>query len=323
MKNSYLNFLKPKTIEIAEEEINIETLGAEDIAGPTIYSMISSGTEIHASYLDVFNWGYPKKSGYTVVFKVEHLGTDVKGIEIGDLVFCMAPHQSYQVLNYQNAVKIPKEVLPEHALFTRLAGVSMATLSRTSITPGEKVIVTGLGTVGLMAMHIYSNLGYEMIGVDPDANRRKVAEDSGFSEIYEKAPFDKYGKQIGLALECSGSEAAVIDCCNIVRPHGEVSLVGVPWKPYTNIKSYDLLHSVFYNYVTLYSGWEMDLPMNCSEFVHEAMTKNYNLALRLLKEGKINVEGLYTIHHYTEGQKAYDDIFEKREKKIATILSYN
>lgn len=323
MKNYYLNFVKQKTIEIAEEEVNLEKLGAEEISGHTVFSMISAGTEINACFLDVFDWGYPKKAGYTVVFKVEQIGSDVQNINVGDLVFCMAPHQSYQVINYHNVVKIPENILPEHALFARLAGVSMATLSRTSVTPGEKLLVTGLGTVGLMAMHIYSNLGYEVIGVDPDAGRRATALNAGFSEIYEKVPFDRYDKAIGLALECSGNEAAVLDCCNIVRPHGEVSLVGVPWKSYTDLKSHELLHSVFYNYVRLYSGWEMDLPMDCSEFVHEAMNKNYRLAMRFLSEKKINIGDCYTLRHYTEAQQIYEDIYEKREKKIATILTYN
>ena len=323
MNNEYLNFIKPKTIEIESEQVNIESLGNEDIAGHTVCSMISAGTEINACYLDVFNWGFPKRSGYTVVFKVEHIGKDVKDIKVGDYVFCMACHQSFQVTNYHNVVKVPEKILPQHALFARLAGVSMATLSRTQVTPGEKVLVTGLGTVGLMAMHIFSNLGYQVIGVDPDINRREVALNSGFVEIYERAPFEKYPKAIGLALECSGNEQAVLDCCNIVRPHGEVSLVGVPWKSYTELKSYDLLHSIFYNYVKIYSGWEMDLPFNPGQFTHESMRKNFELALRLLEEGKIDVSDLYAERHFTEAQSAYDDIYEKREKKIATILTYN
>ena len=98
--------------------------------------------------------------------------------------------------------------------------------------------------------------------------------------------------------------------------------MGVPWKPYTDLKSYPLLHSVFYNYVKLYSGWEMDLPGQCSEFVHESMSKNYLLAMRLMSEGKINLNGLYTVVPYTDAQKAYENILEKREKKIATIFSY-
>ena len=64
MTNNYLKFVKSKTVEIGEEEIDIENLNPDFIAGHTVVSLISAGTEINASYLDVFNWGYPKKSGY-------------------------------------------------------------------------------------------------------------------------------------------------------------------------------------------------------------------------------------------------------------------
>lgn len=323
MNNKYLNFIKEQTIIISEEEILPGSIGTEDVAGKTVCSMISAGTEINDSFLDVFHSGYPKKSGYTVVFRVEYKGSNVQGIDIGDLVFCMANHQSYQVVNYKSVLKLPEGLLPEHALFARLAGVSMATLSRTAVKPGEQVLITGLGTVGFMAMQVYSNLGYEAIGVDPDAERRKVAENAGFTEVYEKVPFDKYSKKIGLALECSGNEAAVLDCCNIVRPHGEVSVVGVPWKPYTDITAYRLLHSVFYNYVKLYSGWECDLPLENARFIHESMNKNYRLAMKFICDGKIVLRDLYTVKPYTDAQKAYQDILDKKEKKIATIFSWN
>ena len=62
--------------------------------------------------------------------------------------------------------------------------------------------------------------------------------------------------------------------------------------------------------------------MNNSEFTHHSMRKNYELALKLLKDGKYSVSELYNVVPYTEAQKAFDDIYEKREKKIATILSY-
>lgn len=323
MKNKFLQFMAKKTLDILEEEVNIETLGPDDVAGHTVYSMISSGTEINMHYLDVFDRGYPKyKFGYTIVFKVEYLGSNVKDLNVGDLVFCMGKHETFQKHNRQRVIKLPEGLAPEHALFARMAGVSMATISRMSVTPGEKIMVTGLGPIGFMAMLVYSNLGYEMIGVDPDENRREFAKKAGFTEIYEKVPFDKYDKQIGLALECSGNEAATLDCCNIVRPHGEVSIVGVPWKPYTEIKAFELLNSVFYNYVKIYSGWEWDLPIECSKFAHNSMNKNYRLALNLLAKKKIDVSNLYTIKPFEEAQKAYDEIYEKKEKKIATILSF-
>lgn len=322
MTNRYISFIAQKTAEIREEELDPSVFTPQSVAGKTVCSMISAGTEINGIYLDVFNNGYPRKAGYTVVFRVERIGEEVEGISIGDLVFCMAPHQTYQVKSYKEVIKVTNGLPAEHALFARLAGVSMATLSRTEVKAGEKAVVTGLGTVGYMAMLIYSSLGYEMIGVDPDENRRKTAREAGFTEIYDKMPFDKHGKTIGLALECSGNESAVLDCCKAVRPHGEVSVVGVPWKACTDIKAHELLRSVFYDYVKIYSGWEMDLPFDTSKFVHESMKKNYDLAMRLMREGKVRVDGLYSVRPFDSAQSAYDDIYEKREKKIAVIFKY-
>lgn len=324
MKREYLNFTKQKTIELTEEILPAQ-LESDEVAGKTLFTLISSGTELAASYLDVFDWGYPKKSGYAAVFKVEEKGTDVKGIEIGDIVFTMAAHQSYQRVKAINTVRIPDNVRPEQALFIRMAGVSMATLSKTSVKPGEKLLVTGLGTVGFLALQAYSNLGYDVIGVEPNPERIQMIRTMGYDNVYTSIPSDdeRYAKKIGLALECSGHEGAVLNCCNMVRPLGEVSVVGVPWKRNTDMYAHELLHSIFYNYVRLYSGWEMNLPIESSEFVHESMNKNYRLALEMLAAGKMVVDGMYTIKPYTDAQKAYDDIYSKKEKAMSTILKWN
>lgn len=324
MKREYLNFTKHKTIEIAEEVLP-ERLKSDEVAGRTLFSLISAGTELAAGYLDVFDWGYPKKTGYASVFKVEEKGADVKGIDIGDIVFTTEAHQSYQRVKAINTVRIPDSVRPEQALFIRMAGVSMATLSKTSVKPGEKLLVTGLGAVGFLALQVYSNLGYDVIGVDPNPERIQMIRAMGFDNVCTSISSDdeRYAKKIGLALECSGNEGAVLNCCNMVRPLGEVSVVGVPWKRNTDMYAHELLHSIFYNYVRLYSGWEMNLPVESSEFVYESMNKNYRLALKMLAAGKIVVDGMYTIKPYTDAQKAYDDIYNKKEKALSTIFKWN
>lgn len=309
---------------VIEEATLPEFLGDEEVEGHTVCSMISAGTEIHACFLNVFNWGFPCKPGYTAVFQIERMGQKVEGLAIGDYVFCMSNHQSFQRLHYRDVVKVPDSVSPQSALFCRMAGVSMATLNRTSIMPGEKLMITGLGPVGFTAMMVWSQLGYNVIGVDPDETRRNLAISKGFQNVFETAPLsdEQYAKQIGLALECSGNELAVLNCCDMVRPHGEVSVVGVPWKPYSDLTAHKLLHSVFYNYVKLYSGWEMDLPHESSQFTHHSMNRNYRLALQMMAEGKVNTDGLYVVKHYTQAQQAYTDILEKKEKHLATIFSW-
>lgn len=324
MKRKYLNMVEPGRILVAEEEICTEQLGDEQVCGKTLYTLVSAGTEFNGMFKNCLNVTYPSKFGYTSVFKVEKVGKNVVGIEVGDILFTTAPHQSYQIDNYKNVVKIPENVLPEHALFIRMAGVSMATIKQTSIKSGELALVTGLGPVGFMAMHIFSNLGYEVIGVEPDPNRKALAEKSGFT-CFAKVPFDneKYAKKIALALECSGVESAVLDCCNIVRPRGEVSLVGVPWKKTCDISSQELLHSIFYNYVTVYSGWEWDLPRENSKYIFESANKNYRLALKLISDGKIKFDDVYTIKSYHEAQEVFENIQNKKENSLVTIFKWD
>ncbi len=45
MKLKYLNMAAPQTITVAEEEISLENLGDDMVAGKTLYSLVSVGTE--------------------------------------------------------------------------------------------------------------------------------------------------------------------------------------------------------------------------------------------------------------------------------------
>ena len=138
----------------------------------------------------------------------------------------------------------------------------------------------------------------------------------GFT-VFESVPFtdERYNKKIALALECSGIESAVIDCCNIVRPRGEVSLVGVPWKQYCDITSQQLLHTIFYKYVTLHSGWECDLPRENYGYVYTSENQNYRTCLRFIEAGKMCFDDSYLIKPYTDAAQVFEDIKNKTTRK--------
>lgn len=321
MERKYLNFIERKKLEIATEEV---TFREDCIGGKTLFSLISSGTELNASYLDVFNWGYPKHSGYSAVFQVDSIGSNANGFEIGDIVFTDGAHSSYTVCNDKQAVKIPRNIKPNEALFARMAGITMATLSRTNIRPGEIVMVAGLGTVGFMAMQVYRNCGYTVIGVDPYAERCEMAKTIGFEHVFTECPYtdERFYQKVGLALECSGNEQAVLNCCNMARLEGEVSIVGVPWKKVADIDGFDILNKIFYNYLKVYSGWEMNLSRVASQFQHNTMFGNYKLAIDWISEGKLRADNIYKIMHYTQSQKAYDEICNKSSGTLSTIIDW-
>ncbi len=132
-------------------------------------------------------------------------------------------------------------------MFCRLMGVSWTTLVTTTARPPDPVVVTGLGPVGNLAAQIFQAAGYAVTAVDPVASRRTLAKQVGLTDVQETVP----AIEVALAVECSGHEQAVLDCCQHVRKRGEVVLVGVPWRKRSELSAFDLLHAVFHRYAVL------------------------------------------------------------------------
>ena len=157
------------------------------VEGRTIVTLASPGTEL-AAYTGT---SFPVHFGYAAVFEVERKGSGVDDLNLGDRVFCMGPHRSYQSCAREELVPLPAGLPPEVALFARLMNVTMTTLHTTRIRPPEKVLVTGLGIVGNIGAQIFSSCGYEVTACDPNASRRKIAERSGIPCVLPGVPIGR------------------------------------------------------------------------------------------------------------------------------------
>lgn len=258
-------------------------LKSDEIRGETACTLISQGTELAWADGDDF----PIRPGYSAVFRVTEVGDKVDDINIGDLRFCMGHHRSTQQCAAQHTLAVPVEIDAETAVVARLMGVSMTTMMTTRARPGDKVIINGAGPVGICAAHNFKIGGYEVSVVEPDELRRSQAMASGIASTFAAMPHDDpaFSKKVKLAVDCSGHEAAVLDACNIVAQGGEVVLVGVPWRKFTDLSAHDIMQSVFFNFVQLRSGWEWELPVLSRGFVWEELLEGYNNASNSIFSG--------------------------------------
>lgn len=276
-------------------------LQAGEIRGRTICTLVSQGTEIGWANGDAF----PIRPGYAAVFEVAELGEGVSGVRKGELRFAMGGHRATQTHAARHTLPLPQGLTAHRAVLARLMGVSMTTLMTTCGRPGDLVIITGAGPVGLLAAHLFQIAAYSVVVVDPDATRREQAVASGLSDVHAAMPLGLAGYQgkVALVVDCSGHEGAVLDACRIVRRLGEVVLVGVPWRKLSDHSAHELTHAVFFNHVTLRSGWEWELPMHGRDFQWEEVLKDYNnaphsifggfeRALQWLAEGRVSLDGL-------------------------------
>ncbi len=299
----------------------LRPVGEGHVGGPTLASLISAGTELGYCYQGE---SFPSRPGYASVFRVEEIGAGVENVEVGDVVLAMGEHRSHQVHPATDVYRVPAGLAAADATFARLMGVSMSTLTTTTARPPEKVVVTGLGPVGHLAAQLFQACGYDVLGFDPDAARRELAHKGGISQVCAQMPLDDshWNENVALVLECSGHEAATLDACRLIRPRGEVVLIGVPWRRRTEISAHEVLHAIFHRYAVVRSGWEWEVPRRATDFRAGSIDGNIAAALKWLNDGKVQVSGLYATYDPRQCQNAYQALLQAREKSLAIVFDW-
>ena len=307
-------------------------LGPNEIRGSTVATLISQGTELAWADGDDF----PIRPGYAAVFRVDEVGEAVRGVELGELRFCMGHHRSTQQYQVQHTLPVPEGMAAQTAMLARLMGVSMTTLMTTRARPGDRVIVAGAGPVGLLAAQNFRIGGYAVTVVEPDAKRRAQVERTGIRSTFATMPVEnvEFARKVAVVVDCSGHEGAVLDACRIVRHGGEVVMVGVPWRPLTDIAAHDVLREVFFGFVHLRSGWEWDVPIHGRDFLWEELLEGYNnapqsvfsgfsKALRWLEEGRVDVSDLVTTRPAGDPASLYRSIAERQIEEPLIVLDWS
>lgn len=308
--------------ELQTVEREAKPLAPDELAGRSIVTLISAGTELASAY-QATN-GFPRGSGYAAVFEVEEVGNEVNDIQIGDYVFGMGNHRSYQRARRDGVLPLSPGLAPETAVLARMMGVSMTTLTTTTARPPEKVLVTGLGVVGNLAAQNFTNCGYDVIACEPNETRRRIAEECGLKKVLPAVPVDdpNISGKVGLVVDCSGHEQAVLDGCNVIKKRGEVVLIATPWRRYTEIYAHTILHAIFHKYVVMRSGWEWELPSYSADFRTNSIYGNLTVALKWLSEGRIKVDNLYTKISPREAQQAYQNLLHKRSERLTYVFDW-
>ena len=321
-KDYAVQFVAREQAELKAVERDPTPLAPDEIAGRSIVTLISAGTETTGSYTS--EGGFPRGSGYAGVFATEAVGADVSDVKVGDCVFCMGNHRSYQRVKRDAAVPLPEELAPETGVFARLMNVSMTTLTTTTARPPERVVVTGLGIIGNLAAQNFTHAGYEVFACEPIESRRAVAIECGLKNVLPAVPVDApdITGTVGLVVDCSGHEQAVLDGCNVVRKKGEVVLIATPWRRYTEMYAHTILYAIFHKYVVVRSGWEWELPHQPTEFRTNSIHGNLNAGVRWLAEGRMSVAPLATKISPRDAQTAYQNLLHKRNERLTYLFDW-
>ena len=145
-----------------------------------------------------------------------------------DVAFLATPPQDGALAEYVAHPADFCHVLPDGvddgsgALLEPLS-VGIHAARRGGVGLGSRVLVTGLGPIGLMAVLAAGAAGAATVwGSDPVGFRREAAAGLGAA-----AWADAGVGSVDVAIECSGAAPALELCCRAVRPGGRVVVVGM------------------------------------------------------------------------------------------------
>ncbi len=282
-------------------------------------SLVSPGTELggwHAlkKKRDSGGDAKPQPFGYANAGMVLEAGEGVMDLAPGDRVACMggryALHTDFTVVPHNLCVKLPDNVTFAQGAYGHLAATSLMSLRRGTPVLGEYVAVVGLGIVGHMAARFYQLAGCYVIGWDTIGFRTELAEKCGLDAVVtvgEEDEVEATGRFTGgkgldggvLAFGGDGTKAldSITKCMKRSpdgHPMGRIVVVGGTKFAYpstcTNI---DMCRSSRTGPGYHDEAWEYG-PDYPPVFMRWTTKTNLELCMRLISEGKLDVDALTT-----------------------------
>jgi threonine dehydrogenase-like Zn-dependent dehydrogenase len=181
--------------------------------------------------------------GYEMVSRVVEVGPGVDGLAPGDVVHTGTPHQDWTIARPDEllAFGYPLVVLPagrdpRPGLFVSLGSVALQAVHDARIKVGDAVVVSGLGTIGLLVVQMAARDGARsVIALDPIAERRELAASLGATQTLDPGGVASVGatvkqlnggRGVDAAIETSGVAAGLHAAIASVTVGGRVVSVG-------------------------------------------------------------------------------------------------
>ncbi len=317
-----------------------EELGNGQVLVRTVYSIISAGTEgSHYSGLEAEHPGlgnypftYPMQTGYGNYGEIIALGEKCGDLRVGDRVLSFSNHASHVKVDAQRfCLKAPSELDGKKSVFTRMAGVAITALRSTSVSPGDKVLVTGLGLVGNFAAQLFRLAGAEVMGVDLSDFRIQVARQCGIANAInpgttqtEQAVMDwTDGCGADVCVEAIGKSELVAQAVQMTRRKGEVILLGSP-RARVSMDVTPMLSRIHLQGIRMIGALEWLYSISETDVSRHNITRNYQQILGWIASDDLKTEPLLThLLSPKACQDAYLGLYERKDTYLGVVFDWS
>lgn len=312
-------------------------LRAEPVAAPgrgeilceTIVTAISPGTELAA-------WrglpplrsgeGYPRLQGYCNVARVIACGEGVESVSPGDRVLSFASHRSRHLLAERDITYI----LPDGADADRIAAAYLFHLGynaalRGGVRAGNKVLVIGLGALGLTSVAMSAMAGAEVFAVSDQPVSTSLARGYGAMEVFGRSDEALGGLSADIVIATTNAWVDVDLALRAARQNGTIACLGFPGRGEPAPQSNPLDSQFFYMKQLRIEavGWS---PETNDSRGFNRFNERENLAFiaRTIERGQLDPSPILSGRYRGEDiASAYADLDTRKDGAITYLLDWN
>lgn len=190
----------------------------------------------------------------------------------------------------------PENLSDIEASFYEPLGCIVRAVKRANLLKGDKALVVGLGSIGILTAQALKAYGYDVLGCDLLKERIELLKSFGIDAIDVRELVDDY-KADGIFMT-SGADKAIGTALKYVRNGGKILVFS---STPSDLSAYPN-NEIYYRELTVMGSYS-PAPVDLKD------------SLALLKEGKVNVKGISTVYNLDDIQKAFDDTMANKIMK--------
>lgn len=316
--------------QLTFEDQPLAAPGDGELLCQTLVTAISPGTEIAAYQgLPPLREGpqYPRVQGYCNVARV--LESRCAGIPAGARVLSFSSHRD-------------RFILPESEVLHRLSDDADAGLISTAylfhlgynavlrggVRPGSRVVVLGLGALGLTSVAMAALAGADVWGVSDHAVPAQLAQRFGARMAYGRA------QQDALKAELAAGADVVINTVNgwddwrlglsLAGQNGVIACLGFPGRGQPAPEQNPFDPALFYMKQLRVEavGWSPEVN-DSRGFLRFNERENLAWIARQIEDGRLNAAAIVSGRYPAEQiEQAYADLIERRNSPVTYLLDW-
>ena len=175
-------------------------------------------------------------------------------------------------------------------------GCIVRAVKRASLLQGDKALVVGLGSIGILTAQALKAYGYDVLGCDLLKERIELLKSFGI-DACDVRELDNDYKADGIFMT-SGADKAIGTALKYVRNGGKILVFS---STPSDLSAYPN-NEIYYRELTVMGSYS-PAPVDLKD------------SLALLKDGKVKVKGISTVYNLDDIQKAFDDTMANKIMK--------